>query len=79
MAKQDIDGLPNGKLQARNNCQHLLIFGDFNHHLIHLAYEDHAVHGLTDYMHYPAHILVRSLDPVVTELRTLSPTYRLAK
>jgi len=56
-------------LQTRNNCQHLLIVGDLNHHLIQPAYEDLlAVHGLTDYVDFPTHILGRSLDPVITDL-----------
>ncbi|XP_063609421.1 uncharacterized protein LOC134783471 [Penaeus indicus] len=56
-------------LQARNNCQHLLIVGDLNHHLIQSAYEDLlTVHGLTDYVDFPTHILGRSLDPVISDL-----------
>ncbi|XP_069979403.1 uncharacterized protein [Penaeus vannamei] len=56
-------------LQARNNCQHILIVGDLNHHLIQSAYEDLlSVHGLTDYVNFPTHILGRSLDPVITDL-----------
>ncbi|XP_063591346.1 uncharacterized protein LOC134768450 [Penaeus indicus] len=56
-------------LQAQNNCQHLLIVGDLNHHFIQSAYEDLlTVHGLTDYVDFPTHILGRSLDPVISDL-----------
>ena len=52
-----------------NNCQHTLIVGDLNYHLVQTAYDDLLdVHNLVDHVDFPTHILGGTLDPVISDL-----------
>ena len=52
-----------------HGCQHTIIIGDLNQHLVHRAYTElTVVHGLTNHVHFATHIRGASLDPVLTDL-----------
>ena len=56
-------------IMEAHNCQNVLIVGDLNPPLVQRAFNDMmAVHGLTNYVDFPTHVLGGSLDPVVTDL-----------
>ena len=52
-----------------HNCQHVVIVGDLNYHLVQGAYEDLlAVQGLVDHVDFPTHVQGGTLDPVISDL-----------
>ena len=56
-------------LLTRYDCQHVMIVGDLNYHLVQSAYDDLlSVQGLVDHVDFPTHILGGILDPVISDL-----------
>lgn len=56
-------------LLIRHNCQHVVIVGDLNYHLVQNAYDDLLdVQGLVDHVDFPTHIHGGTLDPVISDL-----------
>ena len=56
-------------IMATHDCQHTVILGDLNQHLVNQAYvELKSVHGLTNHVTFPTHVRGGSLDPVMSDL-----------
>lgn len=56
-------------LLVTHGCQHTVIIGDLNQHLVNRAYTElTVVHGLTNHVRFATHVRGASLDPVLTDL-----------
>ena len=56
-------------IMSTHSCQHVIIAGDMNQHLVSRAYTELlAVHGLTNHVTFATHEHGASLDPVLTDL-----------
>lgn len=57
-----INGLPN-----THNCQHAMVVGDLNYHLVGRTYEDFLdAQGLVNHVDFPTHVLGGFLDSVLS-------------
>ncbi|KAG0724945.1 hypothetical protein GWK47_039548 [Chionoecetes opilio] len=56
-------------LLLQHNCNHLIVVGDMNQHLVTRQFEDLLIeYGLNNPINFPTHISGSSLDPVITDL-----------
>ncbi|KAK8744024.1 hypothetical protein OTU49_000969, partial [Cherax quadricarinatus] len=56
-------------LLLQHNCQHIIIVGDLNQHLLQRDFDDLlAVFDMRKFVDFPTHISCSSLDPVVSDL-----------
>ncbi|XP_045103060.1 uncharacterized protein LOC123499311 [Portunus trituberculatus] len=56
-------------IMAAHNCQHVVIVGDLNQHLVMRAFTDlTVVQGLHNHVNFPTHQRGGSLDPVLSDL-----------
>ncbi len=56
-------------LMTTHRCQHTVVLGDLNQHLVNRAFTELAVvHGLTNHVHFATHMRGASLDPVLSDL-----------
>ena len=56
-------------IMATHSCQHAIIVGDLNQHLVSRAFTElTTVHGLTNHVTFSTHVRGASLDPVLTDL-----------
>ncbi|MPC75741.1 hypothetical protein E2C01_070135 [Portunus trituberculatus] len=57
------------ELLQQNTCNHVIIVGDMNQHLVARSFEELlTVHGLSNYIDFPTHTSGSSLDPVDSDL-----------
>ncbi|KAG0713524.1 hypothetical protein GWK47_016052 [Chionoecetes opilio] len=56
-------------LLLQHNCNHLIVVGDMNQHLVARQFENLLTeYGLNNHVNFPTHISGSSLDPVITDL-----------
>ena len=56
-------------LLIKHSCEHIVIVGDLNQHLVARSFEDLiTTHGLANHVDFPTHDSGSSLDPVITDL-----------